>query len=200
MTTNKGFGDYPSISLVARPGKTFVGFEGVIADDRISCIGVLEYSRDPCSADTLPLTFTEKQLWDSGALMDPSMNKHVEAYPYEKGSLTSNAEDRVLSKLRPVLLRDREGGRGCTLSSISSDADLDDIKYYNIDTASLRLNMAGKDTQITWFPIDGVHGERVVGIEVAVAELPSALRVSDGFPKFSRVEDEVLTHSLGSYK
>ncbi|KAL9000557.1 MAG: hypothetical protein Q9169_000850 [Polycauliona sp. 2 TL-2023] len=164
------------IDLTARPDTTFVGLEGEIADGIVTRLGLLEYSKDHKHRTLPPLSFTRRQLWYRSELVAPSMTEEVEAYPYHGGTWTSKSDEQALDGLTPILLRTDEDNEGRSPRSISASSKLTDLEFHSNATASMRLDMPGEDTQMKWFPVDGLNGERVVGIEVEVAECPSALR------------------------
>lgn len=71
-----------------------------------------------------------------------------------------------------------------TITCLAVHPDLQDIGVYHEENAlgffpppSFR-----QESQMKWFPIDGKHGERIVGLEVQVASLPSSFRVRDLIP------------------
>ncbi|KAL8801841.1 MAG: hypothetical protein Q9182_004191 [Xanthomendoza sp. 2 TL-2023] len=166
--------ELPYLDLVVRPGTTFVGLEGEIANDIISRIGVLEYTKTHRHLDYRLVPLAKRQLWYNNWPNSQPMNEAVEAYPYHEGSWIHSTAECKLPGMTPLILSDKE-----PLSSISAQSDLDDLEFHTRGSSSLQYDKSGADTQMKWFPIDGVNGERVVGIEVDIGEFPCALRVSD---------------------
>ncbi|KAL8655071.1 MAG: hypothetical protein Q9226_003188 [Calogaya cf. arnoldii] len=164
------------IDLIARPGTEFVGLEGNVPDGIICQIGVLEYTKNHSHLTLSPLSFANRQLWNNSDPFSPPMKPRIEASPYHEGSwiAASAVKDRKLNSLTPVLLG-KDGHQ--TLTSISAMLDLQDIEFHSSAGTSVTCDPSAEGTQMKWFPIKGAEGERVVGVEVEVAELPTALRI-----------------------
>lgn len=157
---------------------TLVGLEGEMANGFISRIGVLECDRDYKSLDIAPLSLKKQLPWYGTWFA--SVADEYEAYPYYEGSWTSSAAERPLPNMDPVLLSRRECKIDNTLTSIAATIDFNCLDFYDRRMFSPETRPTdGKHTVKDWFAIESSKGERIVGMEVEVTELPSALRVSN---------------------
>ncbi len=167
----------PRLDLVPRDGTTLVGLEGEVANGCISRIGVLECARDYKCLDLAPLSLKKRLPWYGGWFA--SINDEYEAYPYYEGSWTSSVLERPVPNMNPVLLARRECEIDNTLTSVAADIDLTCLDFYDSRKSSPETRPTdGIDTRKDWFAVESSKGERIVGMEVDITELPSALRVS----------------------
>jgi len=165
------------LDLVTREGMTLAGLEGEMTNGFVARIGMLECARDYKCVDIAPLSLKKRLPWYG--VMFASINDEYEAYPYYEGSWTSSALERPVPNMVPVALARREGEIDNTLTSVAADIDLRcldryDSRVFNPETRPTD----GIDTRKDWFAIESRKGERIVGMEVDITELPSALRVS----------------------
>lgn len=165
------------LDLVPREGMILVGLEGEMANGCVARIGVLDCARDYKCVDIAPLSLKKRLPW-YGQLF-ACINDEYEAYPYHDGAWTSSALERPVPHMVPVLLARREGEIDNTLTSVAADIELRSLDFYDSHMFSPETRPTdGIDTRKDWFAIESSKGERIVGIEVNITELPSALRVS----------------------
>lgn len=183
----------PRLDLVPREGMILVGLEGEIASGCVARIGVLECARDHRYVNVAPLSFMKRLPWYGQ--MFAYINDEYEAYPYHDGTWTSSALERPVPNMVPALLARREGKIDNTLTSVAADIDLRSLDFYDSHTFSPETRPTdGIDTRKDWFAIESSKGERIVGIEVDITELPSALRVSHlSICPITRNQSSVLT-------
>jgi len=156
---------------------TLAGLEGEMANGSISRIGVLECARDHKCLDLAPLSLKKRLPW-YGVWFAFVTDEH-EAYPYYEGSWTSSALERRVPNIVPVLLAKSECESNNTLTSVAADIDMRCLDFYDSRMFSPETRPTdGIDTRKEWFAIESSKGERIVGMEVDITELPSALRVS----------------------
>jgi len=156
---------------------TLVGLEGEMANGFISRIGVLECAKDYQCLDLAPLSLKKRLPWYDDE--DTSVTDEHEAYPHFEGSWTSSALERPLQGMMPLTLAGRGCEIGSTLTSVTADIDLKHLDFYDSGTfPPITRPTDGIHTRKDWFAIEGSKGERIVGMEVQVMELPSAMRVS----------------------
>jgi len=165
------------LDLIPREGMTLAGLEGEMANGSVSRIGVLECARDYKCVDFAPLSLQKRLPWHG--LMFASIDDEYEAYPYYEGSWTSSVLERPVPNMDPVLLARRECEIDNKLTSVAADIDLRCLDFYDSRMSSPETRPTdGIDTRKDWFTIDSSKGEKIVGMEVDITELPSALRVS----------------------
>ena len=184
----------PRLDLVPRDGTTLVGLEGEVANGCISRIGVLECARDYKCLDLAPLSLKKRLPWYGGWFA--SINDEYEAYPHYEGSWTSSVLERPVPNMNPVLLARRECEIDNTLTSVAAEIDLTCLDFYDSRKSSPETRPTdGIDTRKDWFAIESSKGERIVGMEVDITELPSALRVSHSpICPITRDRSPVLTY------
>ena len=156
---------------------TLTGLEGEMANGFITRIGVLECAKDYRRFDLAPLSLKKRLPWYNNCFT--FMTDEYEAYPYFEGSWTSSTFERPAPHIDSVLLARRDCEIDSTLTSIAADTDLNSLDFYDSRMFSPETRpIDGAATRLDWFPIESKKGERIVGIDVDVTELPSALRVS----------------------
>lgn len=160
---------------------TLTGLEGEMVNGFISRIGVLECARDHSCFELAPLSLKKRLPWHKNGFI--SIDDDYEAYPYYEGSWTSSTSERPVPHMDPVTSARTDCDTDCevdsTLTSVAADMDLESLDFFDSDMYSPETRpFDGPLTLLDWFPIESRKGERIVGIEVDVTELPSALRVS----------------------
>lgn len=156
---------------------TLTGLEGEVINGFISRIGVLECARDHSCLDLAPLSLKKRLPWYKNRFI--LIDDDYEAYPYYEGSWTSSTSERPVPHMEPVILARRDCEVDSTLTSVAADMDLEPLDFFDSRMYSPKTRpFDGPVTRLNWFPIESRKGERIVGIEVDVTELPSALRVS----------------------
>lgn len=130
---------------------------------------------------TIP--FADQLLWHEPKIgFSVSQNDEIIAHPFDPGA----GRFTEAIGFQSLMFQNFHGSftRFETITFLSVHPDLQEIGVYHEEKAwfydpppSFR-----RQSQMKWFPIDGKHGERIVGLEVEVASLPSSFRVRDFIP------------------
>ena len=129
------------------------------------------------------IPFADQLLWyEPGAGFSVLNNDEIIAHPFDPGAWRCMEAISFQSLMFQNFFV--SSTRFETITFLSVHPDLQDIGVYHEEKAwflhpppSFR-----RESQMKWFPIDGKHGERIVGLQVEVASLPSSFRVRDFMP------------------